>query len=100
MLSYRSWLIIAIALFGAGILLGVLMPVTSAEMLSDDMTALRELAAMLGPFQFSTAVFIFFKNVMALAVSFVFSPILLLMPVLALTMNGWIISFISVMVAR
>ena len=100
MLSYRSWLIIAIALFGAGILLGVLMPVTSAELLNDDMTALREMAAMLGPFQFSTAVFIFFKNVLALAVSFVFSPILLLVPVLALTMNGWIISFVSVMVAR
>ncbi len=100
MLSYRRWVLIATALFGVGILLGLLMPVTSAEFLAEDLTALRELAAMLGPFQFSTAVFIFFKNVLALAVSFIFSPILILVPVLALTMNGLILSFVSVMVAR
>lgn len=100
MLSYRSWVLIATALFGVGILLGVLMPVTSAEFLADDLTALQELAAMLGPFQFSTAVFIFFKNVLALAVSFIFSPIFILVPVLALTMNGWILSFVSTLVIQ
>lgn len=100
MLSYRSWILIATALFGIGILVGQLMPVTSAEFLSEDLTALREMAAMLGPFQFSTAVFIFFKNVLALAVSFIFSPILILVPVLALTMNGWVLSFVAALVAR
>ncbi len=100
MLSYRSWVLIATALFGVGILLGLLMPVTSAEFFTEDLTALREMAAMLGPFQLSTAVFIFFKNVLALAVSFIFSPILILVPVLALTMNGWVLSFVSALVVR
>jgi stage II sporulation protein M len=95
LINYKKWLIISAALFGAGMAAGLLMPVSGAGFFAGDLAALEELAAMLGPFEISTAVFIFLKNVLALVVSFIFSPVLLLVPILALTMNGWILSFVS-----
>jgi stage II sporulation protein M len=79
---------------------GLAMPVVTADLLAEDLDALKELSAILGPFQVSTAIFIFLKNVSALLLSFVFSPILILVPILALTLNGWLLSFISVAVVR
>ena len=76
------------------------MPADIADLLAGDLAALEELGAMLGPFQITTAVIIFLKNVMALLVSFIFSPILCLVPILALAVNGWLLSFISVAVVR
>jgi len=99
-MSYKWWIYIATGLFGIGMVLGLLIPVGVADLLGEEMTALKELAAILGPFQVTTATFIFIKNVTALLVSFVFSPILCLPPILALTVNGWLLSFVSVAVVQ
>ena len=99
-MSYKRWIFVAIGLFGVGIASGLVTPVSTAELFSEDLAAIRELAAILGPFQITTAIFIFLKNVSALLISFVFSPILCLVPILALTVNGWLISFISVAVVQ
>lgn len=99
-MNYKRWLFVAVGLFGTGMALGLLIPVNTANLLAEDLAVLRELGAILGPFRVSTAIFIFLKNVFALLVSFIFSPILCLLPVLALTVNGWLLSFISAAVVQ
>ncbi len=99
-MSYKRWIFVAIGLFGVGIASGLVTPVSTAELFSEDLAAIRELAAILGPFQITTAIFIFLKNVSALLISFVFSPILCLVPIIALIVNGGLISFISVAVVQ
>jgi len=98
--NYKWWVIIAVCWFGIGIALGLTAPDITGELLTEDLTALEELGTMLGPFQFTTAVFIFLKNVFALLFSFVFSPIILLVPILALLVNGWVLSFVSAIVVQ
>lgn len=100
LLKYRVWVLAAVAVFSAGILSGLVTPETGAVLFEEDLAALEELAARLGPFQASTAVFIFLKNALALAVSFVFSPFLLLAPLLALAVNGWVLAYVSVLVIK
>ena len=99
-MSYKRWIFVAIGLFGVGIASGLVTPVSIAELFSEDLAAIRELAAILEPFQITTAIFIFLKNVSALLISFVFSPILCLVPIIALIVNGGLISFISVAVVQ
>ena len=99
-MSYKKWILIAICLFGIGLALGLATPVGITDLLAEDLAALEELGSILGPFKITTAAFIFFKNVSALLVSFLFSPILCLMPILALTVNGWVISFVSATVVQ
>ena len=99
-MSYKKWVFIAICLFGTGIILGFTGPGGIANLLAEDIAALEGLASILSPFKISTAIFIFFKNISALLLSFIFSPILCLLPILALTVNGWLISFISTLVVQ
>ena len=99
-MSYKWWIYIATGLFGAGMVLGLLIPVGIADLLGEDLTALKELAAILVPFKITTAAFIFIKNVTALLVSFMFSPILCLPPIAALLVNGGLLSIISVAVVQ
>ncbi|MFC1916151.1 stage II sporulation protein M [Chloroflexota bacterium] len=94
-MSYKRWIFVAVCLFAIGMVLGLAMPVSIADLLTEDLAALEELGSILGPFEVTTAIFIFFKNVSALLFSFIFSPILCLTPILALTVNGWLMSFIS-----
>ena len=99
-MSYQKWIFIAIGLFAIGIALGLAMPTGITNLLTEDLAALEELGRLLGPFQVTTAIFIFLKNVSALLFSFIFSPILCLVPILALTVNGWLLSFVSVLVVQ
>ena len=99
-MSYKWWIYIATGLFGTGMALGLLIPVGIADLFGEDLTALKELAAILGPFKITTAAFIFIKNVSALLVSFMFSPILCLPPIAALLVNGGLLSIISVAVVQ
>ena len=99
-MSYKRWIFVAVGLFAIGMAIGLAIPTTLADFLAEDLAALEELAAILGPFQISTALFIFFKNVSALVISFIFSPFLCLTPILALTANGLVLSFISTLVIQ
>lgn len=100
-MSYKKWLIIAILLFGSSLVAGLLTPADAAGFAAEDIAALGELAGFLATLpQIAVFAIIFIKNASALLLSFAFSPLLCLVPVLALTMNGWLIGFISAIVVR
>jgi stage II sporulation protein M len=100
LISYKKWIFIAVGLFAIGMAIGLAMPNNVAGLLTEDLAAIEALASILGPFQITTVLIIFFKNVSALLVSFLFSPLLCLVPILALTVNGWLLSFVSVIVVQ
>ena len=99
-MSYKRWIFVAICLFGIGMAFGLAMPDGIANFLAEDLAALEELGAILSPFKVTTAIFILVKNVSALLLSFIFSPILCLLPILALTLNGWLLAFVSSLVVQ
>ena len=95
-MNYKSWIFVAILLFVASMLTGWAMPGSTTNLLAEDLAALQDLASMLASLPAAAlAFFIFAKNAVALLLSFVLSPILCLMPLLALTANGAIIGLVS-----
>ena len=100
-MSYKRWLFVAILLFGIGIALGLFTPIGFTSLIAEDIAALREFGGLLASLPHAlVAVVIFFKNASALLLSFVLSPIFCLVPVLTLTVNGWLIAFVSVIVSE
>jgi len=99
-MNYRRWIIIAILLFGIGIVFGLATPDSIANLFSKELTALEEFSGMLAPFKVSTVIFIFIKNALALLVSFAFSPIFCLVPILTLSVNGWLLALVSSMIVE
>ena len=97
-MKYRWWILIAILLFGIGIVFGLTAPAGIASLLSEELAALEELGEVLAPFTFSMFIFIFIKNAVALLASFILSPIFCLVPILALTVNGWLVALVSTIV--
>ena len=103
-LRYKYWVLIAVGLFAIGIVAGLIIgfsrPAGIMALFSEELSALTELGAMFSPFKVTTAIFIFFKNASTLLISFIFSPILCLLPIMALLLNGSLLSFISVIVSH
>ena len=98
-MSYKWWLILATFLFGVGLISGLALPVRTAEFMAEDVAALEELAGYLASLpQPLVLVIILLKNISAILISFVLSPVLCLVPVLALMVNGWLLGFISALV--
>jgi len=99
--SYKKWLIIATFLFGIGFLSGLFAPASMVNLFSEELTALEELAGFLAPLpQPIVFVVIFITNVSTLLTSFIFSPILCLWPIVVLTLNGWLIAFVSAIIVQ
>jgi len=97
-MKYRWWIVIAIALFATGIVLGLAAPASIASLFSEELTALEELGEVVAPFTFLTVIIIFLKNAVALLVSFALSPIFCLVPILALAVNGLVVGLVSTIV--
>ena len=93
-MSYKRWILAAILLFGVGIVFGLATPTDIADLFTEDLAALEQLSRLLAPFSIFTAIFIFVKNASALMISFIFSPIFCLVPILTLTVNGWLLGFV------
>lgn len=93
-MRYRLWILIALLIFGAGVTLVIALPQVAASLLSRDIAYLQEMARIYLPMTLRTAVFIFFKNSVSLLVSFVLSPLFLIVPLVSLVLNGWLISFV------
>ncbi|MFC2044971.1 stage II sporulation protein M [Chloroflexota bacterium] len=94
-MSYRWCFVITIYLFGVGLVLGLAVP-TSVALFSEEIAVLRKMADFLGTLPRSSIfAFIFVKNVSALLLSLVLSPIFCLVPVVALVSNGWLIGVVS-----
>ena len=97
----KRWIFIAIFLFSIGLAFGFFAPVGTTGFIAEEVAAFRELAAFLASLPPALiAIFIFLKNASALLLSFLLSPILCLVPVMALTVNGWLIAFLSVAVVQ
>ncbi len=99
-MSYKKWIFTAIILFGIGLVFGLATPTTIINLLFEDITTLQELSDILVPFKFLTVILILVKNASVLLLSFALSPFFCLMPILALTVNGWLIAFISAAVIQ
>ena len=99
-MSYKKTIFIAIFLFCAGLLLGLLVPTNIIGVLPETVPQIEGLGGLLAPFHIITCVLIFLKNTSALLVSFFLSPILCLIPVFALVLNGWILGLVSAEVAQ
>jgi len=96
-MKYRWWLIIAIALFAAGVAFGLADPFNIAGPLFDEIQGLlgtgqvEGLGGLLTPFSLVMFFFIFIGNVITLLFSFGFAPIFCIVPVVTLVLNGWIV---------
>ncbi len=99
-MKYRWWLVVTAGLFVIGMVAGLAMPVGVGDILTDELAVLGELGSALAPFTVSTALFIFFKNVLALLVGFILSPLLCVVPVLTLLLNGGVLAVVAAEVAR
>ena len=100
-MSYKRWVFIAIFLFAIGLIFGSTASDGMAGFMSEEIAALEELTTFLSSLPPALlALFIFIKNVSALLISFVFSPIFCLAPILALVVNGWLLSFVSALVIQ
>lgn len=97
-MNFRKWLIVAAALYIAGIVFGLITP---ADFLSEWITNLDETAEEIVALPLLAILFfILFKNITSILISFTLSPILLLVPITALILNGWILGAVSVVVAQ
>ena len=104
-MSYKRWIFVAIFLFGIGLVFGLTvalaLPASPVGITLEDIPGLKELVDFLASLPPAlTAVFIFTKNASVLLLSFALSPILCLVPAIALFSNGSILGLISVMVSQ
>lgn len=100
-MNYKRWIFIAIFLFGVGLIFGLATPADLANLISQEIATLEEFGDTVASLPLPlVAILIFAKNASALAISFVLSPILCLAPILSLTLNGWLISFVSTTVIQ
>ncbi len=96
LIGFKWWLFLAGSLFAAGLVLGLVTPVGTSGSLTEDIAAIEKMAEFLRPLPASSLfLFIFAKNVFAILISFILSPVFCLVPVLALTLNGWLLGWIA-----
>ena len=99
-MSYKRWSFIAVLLFAIGLAIGLVTSPNIANLMSGEIAALKELSRILVPFSVLTVILIFIKNVLALVLSFALSPILCLVPILSLMVNGWLLAFVPGLVIQ
>jgi len=100
-MSYKRWVFIAIFLFGISFAFGLAMPASITNLLAEEIAALQELSGILAQLPLALmAIFIFAKNALTIVLSFALSPILCLLPILTLTVNGLVLALVSVIVSQ
>ncbi len=100
-MNNKGWLFVSVVLFGSGLLLGLTTPANAPKLITQDIAAIKEMAERLVSLpQPSVAAVIFIKNVSAVLFSFILSPILCLVPIVMLVVNGWLLGLVSVMVLQ
>ena len=92
-MELKRWFLIAAAIFGAGLVLGFLLPGNAAEEILDSFENLAGEAE--GLSGFGMFLFLLFNNAVALSISFFFSPLFLIFPVVSLLMNGALITVVG-----
>ena len=100
-MRYKQWLFLAIFLFVGGLIFGLATSASTMALLSEELSSLQELADFIAPLPHSSVLaIIYLKNASAILVSFLFSPLFWLVPVTALTLNGWLLGVVSVAVIQ
>lgn len=100
-MSYKWWILVAVFLFGGGLALGLVIPTGVAVLRAEDVAALQEMANLLASLpQLSVFALILIKNVSAVLISFIFSPLFCLVPIIALTFNGLLLGLVSAAVIQ
>ncbi len=97
----------AILLFAFGLVAGLATPAIMANLPQQDLPATDDIAALFALFdlmaqlpRWSLFLIILAKNISAVVISFILSPLICLVPVMALTLNGWIVGWISTVVTQ
>ncbi|MBI2851383.1 MAG: stage II sporulation protein M [Chloroflexi bacterium] len=100
-MTFKRWLILATLIFGLGMVWGWLASPGTEGLLAEEASSLKNLSDFLMDLPRSSLfVFIFLKNVSAIAIGFILSPLLLLVPVLALFLNGGLLGLVSAQVVQ
>lgn len=96
-MTYKKWIIVTSSLFLIGLLLGSTITTGFlAEQFTENVISLEELVGFLATLPLALiGVIIFAQNVITLLISFIFSPILCIVPVVVLILNGGLISFVA-----
>jgi len=100
-MNYRGWLLIAVSLFSIGLVFGIMPLESTTDLSSEGIATIKQFSDILASLPLALiALFIFFKNALALLLSFALSPILCLVPILTLTLNGLLLGSVSAMVVQ
>ncbi|UCD09558.1 MAG: stage II sporulation protein M [Dehalococcoidales bacterium] len=98
-MKLRIWLFISAGLFIFGLLLGLLIPTEGAGLFLEEAAALDEMAGIITPLpQVAVFIFILLKNISVIVLSFVMSPLLCIVPVITLVINGGVIGLVSAII--
>jgi stage II sporulation protein M len=98
-MNYRKWLFISTGLFIFGLLLGFLVPTEGTGLFLEEAAALDEIAGIIAPLpQIAVFVFILLKNISVIVLSFVMSPLLCIVPIVTLVVNGGVIGLVSAVI--
>ena len=97
LMKFKHWFLLASGIFVFGMLLGIVAP---ADLLPEDVSMLEETAQSLAGLPLlAIFIFILINNVLAVTLSFALSPFLGVVPVIALLINGWILTVVAVDIA-
>ena len=100
-MRYRVWIVVATAVFGIGLALGLATPASVLDLLAEDIAALEDMADLIAPLPQATIfLIILIKNASAIFISLALSPFFCLVPAMALLLNGWIIGWVSITVMQ
>jgi stage II sporulation protein M len=95
-MNYRKWIFISAGLFIFGLLLGLFIPTEGAGVFLKEAAALDEMAGVIAPLpQIVVFIFILLKNISVIVLSFILSPLLCIVPVVTLVINGGVIGLVS-----
>jgi len=95
-MSYKRWNSIAILLFAIGLIFSFATPASITSAISKNIAALKEFGGTLASLPpILATILIFVKNTSVLLFSSTLSPVFYLIPIMALTLNGWILAIVS-----
>ena len=100
-MNYRKWAFISAGLFIFGLLLGLLVPTEGAGLFLKEAAALDEMAGIIAPLpQIVVFIFILLKNISVIVLGLVLSPLLCIVPVATLVVNGGVIGLVSAILVK
>ncbi|HEY94197.1 MAG TPA: stage II sporulation protein M [Dehalococcoidia bacterium] len=98
-MNFWKCFFISAVLFIFGLLLGLMISTEGAGLFLEEAAALDEMAGIIAPLpQIAVFVFILLKNISVIVLSFVLSPLLCIVPVVTLVINGGVIGLVSAII--